>query len=195
MSHEQNRDDDPLGNPLLFPACAKNDPSEVEGQLTSGNLKIGGYDLQSIMNYCNGNRLEKPILSDIDKAAVWAIYGRAPWVSTDLGNPVITIPVVQHGSTLIPKNMILTDQNNDGRFTFSLGTFATSGKSSVPATYFTDGTSVLRIPFLLTTSLSSGKRTITGIWKVEMPRDTLTNTFKDTTNSMVQLYPVVVQNP
>jgi hypothetical protein len=67
------------------------------------------------------------------------------------------------------------------------------GKTSVEVTYNTNGDRVLNIPFLLRTTTISGIRTITGIDKMTMTRDSLSNTFKDVTNSRTEIYPVTTQ--
>lgn len=133
MSHEQNRNDEPL--PYRTASCGENDPSPVQGQITFGNLRIGVYDDQSIMAYCNVNRLKKPVLSATDKVALRVFYGKMPSISFDLGYPVITIPVVLTGSTKIPKSMTLSDPTNTGKYKYAFSLAPTTSKSSVTATY------------------------------------------------------------
>ncbi len=87
------------------------------------------------MNYCNDWRGFKSWLSDTDQARLLAFYGRVPWESTDLGYSVITIPIVLNGSAETPNNLILTDQNSDGRYTYCcLSGVKASGKTSVEVT-------------------------------------------------------------
>ena len=183
MSHEHNRDDKPID-------CSAIDPEIVNGQYIWGNLKIGNYDPWSIMNYCNTDRINFPFLTNTDKAGLLAFFGRVPWENTELGYSVITIPVVLNGSTKIPNNLILTDQNGDGRYTYCcLNGTKVSGKTSVEVTYNTNGDRVLDIPFLLRTTTISGIRIITGIDKMTMTRNIQLNTFKDESNSRTEILP------
>jgi hypothetical protein len=187
MSHEHNRDDKPAD-------CKDIDPEIVNGQFIWGNLRIGDYDPWSNMNYCNIWRVWFSGLSDTDEAGLMAFYGRVPWENTELGYSVITIPIVLNGSTKIPNNLILTDQNGDGRYTYCcLGSTRANGKTSVEVSYNTNGDRVLNIPYLLRTTTINGIRTITGIDKMSMTRDSLSNTFKDETNSRTEIYPVTTQ--
>ncbi|MEQ1638698.1 MAG: M12 family metallopeptidase [Methylococcales bacterium] len=178
MSHEHNRNDTPIAYQGLF-SCGAKDPSPVGGQLIFGNLRIGAYDNQSIMAYCNPNRLKKPVLSAIDKAALRTFYGRMPSISFDLGYPVITIPVVLTGSTSVPKSMTLSDPTNTGKYAYAFSIVPTTAKSSVPATYLS---SVLTIPYLKETSFGKVK----SIQSRKMTLQLTTNSFRNT--SLTNLY-------
>jgi hypothetical protein len=155
MSHEQNRIDQPL--PYYTRLCAKDDPSPVQGQLIIGNLRIGTYDTTSIMDYCNDNRLKFPILSTLDKLGVRVFYSNMPTLNTDLGYPVIRIPLALVGG--VAKSITLSDQNKDGYYNFASA--PTANKSSVPPTLLNG---VLSIPYLKITNF--GK--VTGIQKRTM---------------------------
>ncbi|MEQ1638924.1 MAG: M12 family metallopeptidase [Methylococcales bacterium] len=182
MSHEQNRNDQPL--PYKTMACGIKDPSPVLGQITFGNLRIGAYDDQSIMAYCNLNRLRSPVLSVRDKVALRVFYGRMPSISFDLGYPVITIPVVLTGSTGVPKSMTLSDPTNTGKFAYIFSIAPTTTKSSVPATYLS---SVLTIPYLKETSFGKVK----SIQSWAMALQLSTNVFRK--NTSVNLYTATPQ--
>jgi Astacin (Peptidase family M12A) len=177
MSHEQNRNDEPL----ILDTCALNDPNPVNGFLSFGNLRIGAYDTQSIMAYCNPNRLKNPVLSAIDKTALRVFYGRMPSISNDLGYPVITIPVVYRGITKAPYSLQLSDPTKTGKFKSVFSIAPTTGKSSIPATY---SGSVLSIPYLKVTSF--GK--VTGLQRKSMTFQTATGFFAST--NTITLYPV-----
>jgi hypothetical protein len=172
ISHEQNRSDEPLT--YRNSVCGKNDPSPILGQLIFGNLRIGAYDDQSIMAYCNPNRLRVPVLSIRDKVALSVFYARMPSLNLDLGYPVITIPVVFRGITKVPYSMQLSDPTNTGKFKAVFSLTPTKGKSSVPATYLG---SLLTLPYLKVTSF--GK--VTGIQSRTMTLQTSTGFFRNTT--------------
>jgi hypothetical protein len=71
FAHEQNRPDRPS-------TCTE------PAQGSNGNLMIGAWDLQSVMNYCNPDWNGNGQLSATDIAGVRQLYGAALW-SRELG--------------------------------------------------------------------------------------------------------------
>ncbi|MEQ1545622.1 hypothetical protein [Methyloglobulus sp.] len=109
------------------------------------------------MDYCNVNRAKKPVLSALDTAAVRAFYANMETVNTDLGYPIIRIPLVIVNG--VAKSITMYDQNKDGYYTYA--SLSTTNRSSVPPKLVNG---VLAIPYLKVTSF--GK--ITGIQKRTM---------------------------
>ncbi len=68
FSHEQNRTDTPSW-------CDK-------PQGPDGTMPIGGWDLDSVMNYCNSLWVGNGSLSTTDIAGIQMIYGAYPWTTT-----------------------------------------------------------------------------------------------------------------
>jgi hypothetical protein len=89
----------------------------------------------------------------------------------------------------------LRDDDNDGRFTYVYPTtVSTSFTSTEPPTYFVGGSPVLNIPFIVETKFDlQGKKQVTGIYKMSMTRNTITDRFSIDTGSMKSLYPVEIQ--
>ncbi|WNG52423.1 peptidase M12A astacin [Archangium minus] len=94
FAHEQNRPDRPS-------TCSE------PAQGPNGNLMIGAWDLQSVMNYCNPNWNGNGQLSATDIAGVIQLYGDALW-SRDFGYDAGGWRVEQHPRTV-------ADVNGDGR--------------------------------------------------------------------------------
>ncbi|MES2644834.1 MAG: M57 family metalloprotease [Myxococcota bacterium] len=89
LAHEQNRDDTPSW-------CTE------EPQGTDGNVEIGAWDTDSVMNYCNPEWNGDGNLSDTDIEAIQLYYG-APLVRSDFDNDgyddlVIGVPGEDVGS-------------------------------------------------------------------------------------------------
>jgi hypothetical protein len=150
MSHEHNRIDQPLAYTYYNLKCAEDDPSIVQGQLTIGNLRIGSFDTTSIMNYCNANRVKSPVLSNLDTLGVRIFYSNMPTYSTDLGYPVIRIPLVIVNG--VAKSITMHDQNKDGYYTYTSA--PTANRSSNPPKLVNG---VLSIPNLKVTSFGKVK--------------------------------------
>ncbi len=68
FAHEQNRADTPSW-------CD-------EPQGTDGTMPVGGWDLDSVMNYCNSLWSGDGNLSPLDIAGIQMIYGAHPWKTT-----------------------------------------------------------------------------------------------------------------
>ena len=94
FAHEQNRPDRPS-------TCTE------PAQGSSGNLMIGAWDLQSVMNYCNPDWNGNGQLSATDIAGVVQLYGDVLWIG-DFGYEAGGWRVEQHPRTV-------ADVNGDGR--------------------------------------------------------------------------------
>jgi hypothetical protein len=94
FAHEQNRPDRPS-------TCTE------PAQGSNGNLMIGAWDLQSVMNYCNPNWNGNGQLSATDIAGVIQLYGPAPQLR-DFGYDAGGWRVEMHPRTA-------ADVNGDGR--------------------------------------------------------------------------------
>ncbi|QRO02689.1 VCBS repeat-containing protein [Archangium violaceum] len=94
FAHEQNRPDRPS-------TCTE------PPQGSNGNLMIGAWDLQSVMNYCNPAWNGNGQLSATDIAGVVQLYGGALW-SQEFGYDAGGWRVEQHPRTA-------ADVNGDGR--------------------------------------------------------------------------------
>ena len=70
FAHEQNRDDTPSW-------CDQ--PHGAEG-----TMPIGGWDLDSVMNYCNPNWIGNGELSEMDILGMQTVYGAAPLSNTNV---------------------------------------------------------------------------------------------------------------
>ncbi|WP_343073625.1 M12 family metallopeptidase, partial [Pyxidicoccus fallax] len=94
FAHEQNRPDRPS-------TCTE------PAQGSNGNLMIGAWDLQSVMNYCNPDWNGNGQLSATDIAGVVQLYGDALW-SREFG--------YNAGGWLVEKHpRTAADVNRDGR--------------------------------------------------------------------------------
>lgn len=93
VSHEQNRSDASLGGSCSNDVVlnSRRDPpvGTVNTDFLIGNIRIGDYDLASIMNYCKTNRfniLVSAALSAYDIAGAQIFYGNMPTVLTPSGH-------------------------------------------------------------------------------------------------------------
>lgn len=84
MSHEQNRTDAVPGGSCndVATIISRRDPlvGTILDDVLIGNIRIGNYDLPSIMNYCNPNRSFNWTISATDTAAAQIFYGNMPAV-------------------------------------------------------------------------------------------------------------------
>lgn len=80
FAHEQNRPDTPPG------AC----DHDQGAQGTNGDLLVGGWDLASVMNYCNPKWIGNGKLSAIDIEMVQRFYGE-PNSAADIGASIYVL--------------------------------------------------------------------------------------------------------
>jgi hypothetical protein len=163
MSHEQNRNDAVPGihdcnlkiqrDPLVLPPQF--------GSTAIGNIKIGGYDEASIMNYCNPKHPGISALSYWDKIAANVYYGNMPSVLSPprhtgtIGHGIRTfvIPsVLESGAyyryVFKETNQDLSPKNNiiDNVYTYTrTKLFSVQVPSAYPAT-FNSLTKTISIP-------------------------------------------------
>lgn len=90
MSHEQNRADAVPGGKKctgILDVIDQKDPriGTISTDILFGNIRIGNYDLSSIMNYCNPARSYNYTISPTDITAAQIFYGNMPAVLAPVG--------------------------------------------------------------------------------------------------------------
>ncbi len=162
--HEHMRGDTPDGllspDGVLLVSCANRGGSEFRMQ--GGNVLVGGWDVNSIMNYCKfGNPNHQSSLSRIDQHMVKGFYGNTPTINMD--DRSIVIPVVVVGTARYSARMVRVGSR------WRVKELQRVSQRSASASRYSSNT--LTIPFISAYRDMGGQQYIANFYRATLRRD------------------------